>query len=149
MAVAVALIAGCAEMSGPGPAPGPAPAPVRAEGPGSLGALDAVYDRGKWTWVKNPDGRALLSHTAIQKCFLDPKPAQDYNEPGFVVKRDRRTIGKTSYDVLNVYENRDFWIAVYQRPGSREPLLGVYSEGACRAEAERLLEAYEQRGERP
>ena len=111
------LCGACAQLNGP--------APVPADQPGSLGVLDSTYDRTKWRWVRNPDGRSLLSHATIQKCFIDPKPGDDFNEPGFAVKRERKTIGKTSYEVLNVHQGRDFWEAVYQREGSREPLLGV------------------------
>jgi hypothetical protein len=131
------LAGGCAQLSGPTPVP--------ADQPGNLGVLDSAYDRAKWRWVTNPDGRSLLSHATVQKCFVDPRPLDDFNEPGFSVKRERRTIGKTTYEVRNVFQGRDFWEAVYQREGSREPLLGVYSEGACRTEAERILEAYENR----
>jgi hypothetical protein len=134
------LAGGCAQLSGPTPVP--------ADEPGSLGVLDSAYDRTKWRWVRNPDGRSLLSHATVPKCFVDPRPGDDFNEPDFSVKRDRRTIGKTAYEVRNVFQGRDFWEAVYQREGSREPLLGVYSEGACRIEAERILEAYENSKER-
>ena len=119
------------------------PVPVPADRPGSLGVLDAAYDRAKWRWVRNPDGRSLLSHASVQKCFIDPRPADDFNEPGFALRLERKTIGKTPYEVLNVFQGRDFWEAVYRREGSREPLLGVYADGACRTEAERILEAYE------
>jgi len=119
------------------------PLPVPADRPGSFGVLDAAYDRAKWRWVKNPDGRSLLSHATVQKCFIDPRPADDFNEAGFVLQRERKTIGKTPYEVLNVFQGRDFWEAVYRREGSREPLLGVFADGACRTEAERILEAYE------
>ena len=119
------------------------PAPVPADQPGSLGVLDSTYDRTTWRWVRNPDGRSLLSHATVQKCFVDPRPTDGFNDPGFTLKRERKTIGKTPYEVVNVYQGRAFWEAVYQREGSREPLLGVYSDGACRAEAERILETYE------
>jgi hypothetical protein len=135
VAAALTLIAACAQQG--------RPAPVPADQPGSFGALDAAYDRAKWRWVRNPDGRLLLSHATVQKCFIDPRPHEDFNEPGFAVKRERKTIGKTAYDVLNVLQGSDFWEAVYRREGSREPLLGVYADGACRVEAERILEAYE------
>jgi hypothetical protein len=132
---ALAVAAGCAELSGPSPLP--------ATEPGSFGVLDSAYDRTKWRWVKNQDGRPLLAHTEVQKCFVDPQPGQDFNDPDFKLKRERKTIGKTQYDVLNVFQDRDFWIAVYQREGSQTPLLGVYADGRCRAEAERILQAYD------
>lgn len=113
--------------------------------PGNLGVLDSAYDRSKWRWVRNPDGRALLKHVDVEQCFVDPDPADDFNEPGFVVKREQKTIGNTRYDVLNVFEGRDFWIAVYQPAGTRDPWLGVYAEGRCREEAERILQAYEKK----
>jgi hypothetical protein len=133
----LAIAAGCAELSGPSRLP-------PAE-PGSFGALDSAYDRSKWRWVKNQDGRPLLAHTELQKCFVDPQPGQDFNDPDFTLKRERRTIGKTHYDVLTVFQGRDFWIAVYQPEGARTPLLGVYSDGRCRAEAERILQVYDAR----
>jgi hypothetical protein len=133
--LAVLLAAGCAHV------PGPAPEAVAT--PSSLGALDSAYDRNQWRWVRNPDGRELLAHTGMQKCFVDPKPQQDFNEPGFLVKRERRTVGSARYDVMNVFEGRDFWIAVYQREGSPAPALGVYSDGRCREAAESILKAYE------
>lgn len=134
-AVALTFMAACAQLGGPTPVP--------ADRPGSFGVLDATYDRAKWQWVRNPDGRSLLTHATVHKCFVDPRPADDFNEPGFVVKRERRTIGNTPYDVLNVFQGRDFWEAVYRREGSSEPLLGVFADGPCRTEAERILEAYE------
>jgi len=135
IAAVLALVAACAHQGRPVPLP--------ADQPGSFGVLDATYDRAKWRWVRNPDGRSLLSHASVQKCFVDPRPNGDFNEPDFAVKRERKTIGKATYDVQNVFQGSDFWEAVYRREGSREPLLGVYADGACRAEAERILESYE------
>jgi hypothetical protein len=133
--LAILLAAGCAQM--------PGPAPEAAAKPGSLGALDSAYDRNQWRWVRNPDGRELLAHTGMQKCFVDPRPQQDFNEPGFSVRREQRTVGSARYNVMNVFEGRDFWIAVYQREGSPAPALGVYSDGRCREAAENILKAYE------
>ena len=134
-AAALMFMAACAQLGGP--------APVPSDEPGSLGVLDRAYDRATWRWVKNPDGRLLLTHASLHKCFIDPHPADDFNEPGFAVKRERKTIGNAPYDVLNVFQGREFCEAVYQREGAPEPLLGVYADGACRAQAERILEAYE------
>ena len=131
-AVALAL-AGCAQT----------PAPVPSDRAGSLGPLDAAYDRSQWRWVRNPDGRELLTHAQLQKCFVDPKPERDFNEPGFTVKREQKTIGGARYDVTNVHEGKDFWIAVYRREGAAAPALGVYSEGRCREAAESILKTYE------
>ena len=133
---ALVLAAGCAQT--------PEPPPLEpASAPGSLGALDTAYDRAKWRWVKNADGRALLSHTELQKCFINPKPEQDYKDPGFTMKREEKTIGATRYEVVSVYEKRDFWEAVYLRAGGKTPLLGVYASGQCQEQAERILQAYE------
>jgi hypothetical protein len=44
---------------------------------------------------------------------------------------------------VNVYEKREFWETLYLRSGAKTPLLGVYSEGPCRQEAERILQNYE------
>jgi hypothetical protein len=44
---------------------------------------------------------------------------------------------------VNVYDKEQFWEAVYLRSGTTIPLLGVYAEGACREEAERILDAHE------
>jgi hypothetical protein len=139
---AVLLMAsGCAQLSEPSLGP--------AEKPGDLGPLDSVYDRSKWTWVKNVDGRVLLSHIGVRQCFIDPTPNDDLNDPAFSVRREVKTIGGTAYEILNVYEKRDFWQAVYFRNGTRSPLLGVYSEGRCREEAERILQAYEKSISKP
>ena len=119
------------------------PPQVPSERPGSLGALDAAYDRDSWRWVRNPDGRDLLAHAQIAKCFVDPKPAQHFSEPEFTVKREQKTIGAARYNVMNVVQGRDFWIAVYQREGASAPALGVYSEGRCREAAEGILRAHE------
>jgi hypothetical protein len=132
-AYALLTVAGCAQT----------PAPVPMDRPSSFGALDAAYDRSQWRWVRNPDGRELLAHAQLQKCFVDPKPGRDFNEPGFTVKREQRTVGATRYDVMNVFEGRDFWMAVYQRDGASAPALGVYSDGRCREAAENILKAYE------
>jgi hypothetical protein len=134
-AAALLCAAGCANLF--------APSPVPMTQPGTLGMLDTAYDRTKWRWVRNPDGRPLLTHVELQKCFVDPDPADDFTEPGFVVKREQKTIGKTHYEVQNVFEGREFWMAVYQPAGSKDPWLGVYSDGRCREEAERILQAYE------
>jgi hypothetical protein len=130
-----ALLAGCAQTL----------APVPAERPGNLGVLDSAYDRGEWRWVKNPDGRELLAHSQLSKCFVDPRPDVGFNEPGFAVKREQKTFGAARYSVTNVYEGNDFWIAVYQREGSQTPALGVYSDGRCRDAAENILRAYEKK----
>jgi hypothetical protein len=135
-AYAALLIAtGCAQFSEPSFEP--------AAQPGSLGTLDASYDKTKWRWIKNVDGRLLLSHTAVPKCFINPRPDQDFNDPGFTVKRDEKTIGSGRYEVVSVYDKRQFSEAVYLRKGTETPLLGVSSDGPCRDEAERILQAYE------
>jgi hypothetical protein len=133
--LAAVLAAGCAHVQEPAPEP--------AAKAGSRGALDSAYDRNEWRWVRNPDGRELLAHNAISKCFVDPRPQQDFNEPGFTLKREQRTLGSARYNVMNVFEGRDFWIAVYQREGSSTPALGVYSDGRCREAAENILKASE------
>jgi hypothetical protein len=131
-AVAVAaLLAACAQ------------APVPTEQPGSFGILDSAYDRAEWRWVDNPDGRKLLENTRIAKCFVDPDPDTDFDEPGFVVERSQKAIGAARYDVTDVREGRDFWIATYRREGAQTPALGVYAEGRCRDAAEKILRAYE------
>jgi phosphomannomutase len=132
---ALFLATGCAQLSQPS-------FELAAE-PGSLGALDRDYDRTKWRWVKNVDGRLLLSHTQVPKCFINPQPDQDFSDSGFTLKREERSIGSGRYDVVNVYDNDQFWEAVYLRSGTTTPLLGVYSEGACRDEAERILDTHE------
>jgi hypothetical protein len=134
-AVLAASVAGCAQMGEPA-APAPIPAP-------KIGTLESAYDRAKWTWVRNADGRALLKHAEMRDCFVDPQPPLDVYDAGFTVKRGEKTIAATRYDVLTVYEQRDFWEAVYTRNGSQSPTLGVYAAGRCQDEAEAILAAYE------
>ena len=136
VAVALAAIAvGCAQMGEPA-APEPIPAP-------KIGTLESAYDRAKWTWVRNADGRALLRHAEVGDCFVDPQPPLDVHDAGFTLERQEKTIGATRYNVLTVYEKRDFWEAVYTRSGSRSPTLGVYAAGRCQEEAERILHTHE------
>ena len=127
------VVAGCAQT----------PAPAPAQRAGTLGVLDSAYDRSQWRWVKNPDGRELLEHTTIGKCFVDPRPDADFAAPSFSVKREQRTVGDARYNVTNVFEGKDFWIAVYQREGAQSPALGVYADGRCREAAEGILRAFE------
>jgi hypothetical protein len=127
------MLGGCAQ-------PGDVFEPIEAP---KLGALEAAYDRSKWRWVRNPDGRALLTHTEVRKCFVDPQPTADSYDTGFTVKRSEKTIGAARYEVISVFEKKDFWEALYRRSGSTTPLLSVYAEGSCQAEAERILDAYE------
>ena len=131
-----AALAGCAQL----PEPRETGAPMEAP---KLGVLDGAYDRAKWKWIRNPDGRALLTHTELQKCFVNPKPDQDFLDPGFSVKRGEKTIGPTRYEVVSVFEKRDLWEVIYVRPGTKAPVLGVFSTGKCQDEAERILHAYE------
>ena len=131
--IALLLAAGCAQP--------PAPLPAAPE-PGRLGVLDAAYDRSKWRWVRNLDGRALLAHAEIPLCYLDPQPATHFDAPAFTVKKEEKTFGGVRYTVMDVFEGRQFSETVYLR--AAEPLLTVYSPGACRTEAERILERYEQ-----
>ena len=134
-AVAVVLLtAGCAHLDAP---------PEPATAPSTLGALDAAYDRSKWRWVKNKDGRTLLAHTELT-CFIDPQPPLDF-APDLRVTREKKAIGNVTYDVVTAFEGQQFWEAVYVRSGSTAPLLGVYASGKCQQEAERILEAYEKR----
>jgi len=127
------LLGGCAQT----------PATLEPIDAPKLGALDSAYDRAKWRWVRNPDGRALLTHTELAKCFVDPQPPQDVHDPGFTVKRSEKTIGSTRYEVMSVFEKNDFWEAIYVRPGAKRPVLSVYALGRCQEEAERILAAYE------
>lgn len=131
----LSLVTACAQLSEPRFEPAPQP--------GNLGALDNAYDRAKWRWVRNPDGRLLLQHTEVSRCFVDPQPDEDFNDPAFRVTREEKVIGTARYEIVKVFEKRDFWQAVYLRPGSKQPMLGVYADGRCRSEAERILEAYE------
>lgn len=131
-----AVLAGCAQLQRP-EAPGE---PIETP---RLGALDAAYDRTKWRWFRNPDGRALLSHTELRECFVNPQPDQDFQNQGFTIKRDEKTIGPTRYQVVSVFEGRDLWEVIYLRTGSTAPILGVFSAGKCQDEAERILQAYE------
>jgi hypothetical protein len=114
----------------------------------SLGALDTVYDRSKWQWVINVDGRPLLRHTEVPQCYLDPDPPHHFHEPAFRLKREAKTFGMTRYQVILAYEGEDFWEAVYIPPSSSVPLLGVYAPGRCQEEAERILEVYERQRQR-
>jgi hypothetical protein len=127
------LFAGCAQT----------PTPLEPIDAPKLGTLESAYDRGKWRWVRNPDGRALLRHTELAKCFVDPEPPHDFRDAGFTVKRSAKTIGSSRYEVVSVYDKNDFWEALYVRPGSARPVLSVYAEGRCQEEAERILLAYE------
>src|SRR5688572_19762977 len=108
-----------------------------------IGTLESAYDRAKWTWVKNADGRSLLRHAEVRDCFVDPQPPLDVHDPGFTVKRGEKTIGAARYNVVTVYEKRDFWEAIYTRSGANAPTLGVYAAGRCQEEAERILHTYE------
>ena len=127
------LLAGCAQ----------APATLEPIDAPKLGALESAYDRAKWRWVRNPDGRALLTHTEFAKCFVDPQPPQDVHDPGFTLKRSEKMIGSARYEVLSVFEKNAFWEAIYVRPGAKRPMLSVYALGRCQEEAERILLAYE------
>ena len=93
-----------------------------------------------WRPHRNADGRDLLAHSTIPKCYVDTTPPQDFNQRGFEIRRERKTIGGALYDVANVYQGREFWISVYRAAGAPTALLGVYSEGACREAAERMIE---------
>ena len=95
--------------------------------------------------MKNRDGRTLLMHADMAKCFVDPEPPQNFTAPGFRVTRETKTIGGARYEVATAYEGADFWEAVYLRAGSTAPLLGVYAAGKCQQEAERIIENYEKR----
>ena len=131
MVGATMVLAGCAGLSGPGDAPVP------------VSLREMPYDGSAWRWVNNPDGRQLLSHTQIQKCFVDPQPGLDFNDPDFRLKREEKTIGGARYEIVNVFEQQTFWSAVYTRAGTAKPVLEVYSEGRCREAAERILQAHE------
>ena len=131
MTAATIVLGGCAGLSGPSHTPAP------------VSLRDMPYDRSAWRWVNNPDGRQLLSHTQIQKCFVDPQPGLDFNAPDFTLKREEKTIGGARYEIVNVFEHQTFWSAVYTRAGTPKPVLEVYSDGACREAAERILQAYE------
>jgi hypothetical protein len=128
------LVAGCAPT---GPVLEPTEAPT-------LRTLDSAYDRAKWRWVRNADGRPLLTHTQLSKCFVQPEPPVDAYDEGFTVKHGEKTIAGTKYEITSVYEHSDFWEAVYVRSGSKTPLLSVYAPGRCQQEGERILEQYEQ-----
>ena len=128
-----ALLTGCA----------PTPALFESIEAPRLGRLESAYDRAKWRWVRNPDGRPLLTHAEIEKCFVDPEPPLDVHDAGFTLKRGEKTIGGARYEVVSVFDKRDFWEAVYTRSGSKTPILSVYARGRCQDEAERILQRYE------
>ena len=129
------ILAGCAQIQ-------PREPGEVIEAP-KVGALDSAYDRSKWRWFRNPDGRALLSHTELQKCFVNPQPDHDFHHAGFSIKRNEKTIGATRYEVVSVFDKADLWEVIYVRVGSKTPLLGVFSAGKCQDEAEKILQAYE------
>ena len=142
------LMVGCAPLAGPAPesAMREAEAPAVAAEPReqrTLGRLDAAYERTKWQWVTNPDGRALLQHTQLPQCYINPDPPLHFHEPGFRMKRQVKAIGNTRYDVILAFQGKDFWEAVYVPSADGEPVLGVYAPGRCQREAERIIEAYE------
>jgi hypothetical protein len=139
--------AGCAPLDPTPPRP-PGPAEQAAAAAATLGVLDAVYDRASWEWMVNVDGRPLLKHTKLPQCFLDPDPPHHFHEPEFRVKREVKTFGATRYDVVLAFEGKDFWEAVYIPSSTDVPILGVYAPGPCQAEAERIIEAYEQQRQR-
>jgi hypothetical protein len=113
------------------------------QGP-QLRTLASAYDPAKWRWVRNADGRPLLTHTEVSKCFVQPEPPIDAYDEDFTLKRGEKTIAGTRYEVTSVYEKNDFWEAVYVRSGSKAPILRVYAQGRCQQEGERILERYEQ-----
>ena len=113
--------------------------------PAPAAGIEGAYDAARWKWIKNRDGRALLTHAEMAKCFVDPQPPQHVTGPGLRVTRETRTIGGARYEVATAYEGADFWEAVYLRAGSAAPLLGVYAGGKCQQEAERIIENYEKR----
>ena len=131
------MAAGCAQL------PPPADAPAQPPKARTLGVLDAAYDRTKWRWIENADGRVLLTHSEVQECFIDPQPEHDLHDTGFNREREDKTIAGTRYAVVSLFDKGDFWAAIYLRAGSRVPLLGVYSTGRCQEEAERILRTYE------
>ena len=135
-AIVTVVLGGCAQTASP-------PTSFETIEAPKLRNLENAYDRTKWRWVRNPDGRALLTHTEVDKCFVDPAPPLDSHDPSFSVKRRDTTIGGTRYEVTDVFEKREFWESIYTRAGSREPILGVYAAGRCQQEAERILETYE------
>ena len=134
----IVTVAGCAAVQEPG----------RDETPPERSALSAAYDRSQWRRHTNADGRVLLAHNAISKCFVDPDPSQDFTHPRFSLKRESRTIGSARYDVVHVFDQRQFSEAIYLRSGSSTPVLAVYSAGKCQEDAERMLETYEKTGRR-
>ena len=79
-ALACALAAGCTQ-------PPRTPEPLSEIEPPKIGALASAYDRSKWRWVRNPDGRALLSHTEVSPCFVDPEPPLDQHDAAFTLRR--------------------------------------------------------------
>lgn len=79
----------------------------------------------------------------MRECFVDPQPPRDFHDPGFTLRRSEKTIANARYQVVSAYEGRQFWEAVYTRIGAKTPTLGVYAEGRCQEEAERILDAYE------
>jgi hypothetical protein len=109
----------------------------------SLGALDKVYDRTKWDWITNLDGRSLLKHRQVAQCYLNPQPPGDFHDAGFRLKREEKTIGKSRYKVVHAYEGKQFWEAIYIPPQAELPILGVYAAGPCQREAELILENYD------
>ena len=128
-----AILAACAQT---------APTLEYIEGP-KLRTLESAYDRAKWRWVRNADGRPLLVHTEVARCFVDPEPPLDVHDSGFTVKRGGKTIGAARYETVTVFDKDDFWEAVYTRSGTSEPILSVYAPGRCQEEAERILQRYE------
>ena len=110
---------------------------------GSLGVLDDAYDKALWRWVRNVDGRVMLTHTQVPRCFVIAQPDEDYNDPEFTAKREDKMIGGGRYQVINLYEHGEFWEAIYIQSSTNTPLLSVYADGRCRAEAERILETHE------
>ena len=137
---ALLTAAGCAGVQEPTEAPAPPEHSANRAGSGD--------DRSQWRPHTNADGRSLLAHNTIAQCFVDPDPSQDFAYPRFSVKRESRTIRGTRYEVVNVFDQKQFSEAIYLRSGSSTPLLAVYSTGKCQEDAERLLATHEKSGRR-
>ncbi len=104
--------------------------------------IDGAYDKSQWEWQIQIDGRYLLAHKRIAKCWVATDwPMEITNEDEEAPEKTnyyKAKFGNVVYNVTEVYNGKKLKEVRYSMEGVTFQLV-VFGSKGCRVEAEKIL----------